>query len=312
MAPSSSNAGAANANADLLEDAELVFRQQVRQRLGVNPSYLNTLSVRREIGFWIDRARKDLPRVVIPLSPANMRRGFAFTLRSSMTVLYHNLGSMTQAAIDAELELFVPVAVDVCMTAIYAKLRNIHRSYNVHPTRYPTPPSYANEVELPLPFALAIQELGVFESRSVTNRSLYIPTYPEDTLYEGRANADYRISTYISFLRTLRKLKIPLKSINPQIKIGSPWWTYQVRNLHNTVYLVCTLPPSLYSDFSAQLRMLFVVPADEDAGAAAADIITFPQEPLFYGIRAKELRLGISLRTFLALSHCPEEMWTFS
>jgi len=79
------------------------------------------------------------------------------------------------------------------MTALYAKLYNIHHDYGVHPSRYLTPPSFAKEIELPLPLALLIESFGAFETSCLTTNYLYIPTCPGNTQHEGYANAEYPI-----------------------------------------------------------------------------------------------------------------------
>ena len=293
------------------EDAQLVFREQLRQTLDVDPKYLSLLTTRGEIGYWRASDRKVLANRVLTLDCTEFRRTIGATLTSALRIVYYQQGSMRQADIDAEIAAFVPLAVDVCMTALYAKLRNIHRSHNVHPTRYTTAPSYAKDVELPLPFALAIQELGVFETNSLTANVLCIPTFPEGTQHEGRAAAANHITRYLSYLPTLRELGLPLKTIDVHLKKGSPWWTYKLSVQDNTVDLVCTIPPSLYTDFSAQLRMLFIVPTAADA-FDAAELVEHDAAIPHFGVRAKELRRGINYRAFLALCHSPSECWTFS
>lgn len=290
------------------DDAELMFRRMERLVLDVNPKFITDLSNRSELGYWITPARKVLTQRAVDLDVTEIRRCLINLLTRVMTILYFENGSMTSADILIELNAIVPVTVDICMSALYAKLRNINRHYGVHPTRYPTAPSYGKDTELPLPIALAIDMLGAFETQCLTNNMLYVPTFPENTQHEGRNQAAYPLLTYGSYKSTFAELKIPMKSIDPQMKRGTPWWTYGLQSVNSTIDLICRLPPSMYTDFSAQIRMLFLAP-DIGQGYVVRDIIAQPANPTHYGFRAKGLRRGIHVDTFQALCHLPQEFW---
>ncbi|XP_073018254.1 uncharacterized protein [Primulina eburnea] len=192
--------------------------------------------------------------------------------------------------------------------AIYAKLRSIFKAYGKHASRYASAPAYTKDVELPLPFALAIQELGVFETCSLLTNFVYAPTYPEGVEHEGRKKSAYPHAEYLSYLPTLKELGIPCKSIDPRVKTGSSWWTYKVKNFHDTHDLICTLPPSLYSDLSAIIRSVFLIPKLESN--ECKDVVQPPADAKDYGTRLKDVIPGSAVRSFLALCHGPEEEWS--
>lgn len=163
------------------------------------------------------------------------------------------------------------------MSALYAKLRSIHKSYGKHGTRYTSSPSYSEEVEILPPFALAIQEFGAFETHSLENQSIYSPTFPEGNQNEGREKAEYPLTEYLSFLPTIKSLAIPCKSIDSKLTAGSAWWTYIVRNVHHTSDLVCTLPPLHYSYQTAVLRSVYMAPTSID-DPTVANIVKVPKD----------------------------------
>jgi hypothetical protein len=200
-------------------------------------------------------------------------------------ILYFDSGSMRDADINTELKAIVPVTIDVWMTALYARLYNIHHDYGLHPSNYPTPPSFAKEIELPLPLALLIESFGTFETSCLTTNYLYIPTYPENTQHEGRANAEYPIIRYMLYASTFRELKVPMKAFEPHNKSGTPWWTYRVSTVCSTHDLICVLPP-LCTYLSAELRFLLLIP-DPDHNNDVQEIVTHPQNVAHYGFRMK-------------------------
>jgi hypothetical protein len=81
-------------------------------------------------------------------------------------------------------------------------MRRIHHDYGVHPSRYPTPPSFAKEIEVPLPLALLIEPFGTFEISCCTTNYLYIHTYSENIQHQGHANAEYPITRYMPYAST--------------------------------------------------------------------------------------------------------------
>ncbi|KAL6996487.1 hypothetical protein U1Q18_006620 [Sarracenia purpurea var. burkii] len=291
-------------------DAELLFREQQRVTLELNPLalYIRLLKDRKELGYRRSTGKNRLEMVTYEIDVPTLRTNIGAVMRHALIARYQAHTMMRQSDIVAEIDDIVPLVSDMCMSALYAKLHTLHKSYGRHPTRYTPPPCYSKDVELPLPFALAIQEFGAFETHSLKQNVVYAPTYPEGVINEGRENQIFSLAEYLSYLPTLRELGIPLKSVDPCLKNGSAWWTYKVENVHNTSDLVCTLPPSHYSDLSAIIRSCFLVP---DAANCCKDIITFPQPPEDYGTRMREFHPGYCVRSFLALCHGPEEEWSF-
>nr|QRG29180.1 putative CP [Alloteropsis cryptic virus 2] len=289
---------------------ELLKGTITRQTADFNAATLNLLVNRHEIGTWRVTSKKVLKNTCIDIDAKEIRRCMTDMLSTALTALYLNNGSMRTSELVTEIADVVPATVDVCMTALYAKLRNVNRFYSAKPTRYTEHPQFTKEIELPLPLALLVESFGAFETQSLVTNTIYVPTYAEDTQYAGRSSVTYPIVKYLSYTPTFKELQVPMKTIDPQIKTGTAWWTYKVKTVHAAHDLVATLPPTLYTDFSAQLRTLLLVP-DPEKNNEVQEIVTHPTSVVTYGYRAKALRTGIAVRTFLALCHCPEEFWKF-
>ncbi|KAM3249006.1 hypothetical protein T459_08017 [Capsicum annuum] len=61
------------------------------------------------------------------------------------------------------------VMADMCMAAFYAKQRNIHRAFRTYSNRYTNPARCTEDTELPVPFAKAISNIGVFNTELTVN-----------------------------------------------------------------------------------------------------------------------------------------------
>ncbi|CAH9147137.1 unnamed protein product [Cuscuta epithymum] len=164
--------------------------------------------------------------------------------------------TQTESAILALTTEITKLTTDVCMAAIYAKLHNIHKSFGRYESRYASD----DDVPLPLPFAVAVQDFGVFETHSMVTNLILAATYPEGLQHEGISQPTYCSAEYLSFIPTLKELGFPLKPIDPHVTAGSPRWTYKVKNIYGTCDLACILPPSHYSELSAILRTVLLVP----------------------------------------------------
>jgi len=291
------------------KQAELLFREHTRLTLDINPLYTSRLEGRREIGFYHHVNGKKLDAIYFEINVREFRRCITDVLTKVLTIRYYSHGNLRDSEIATELAEIVPLTVSATMCALYAKLRSIHRAYGKLTSRYTTPPRYTKEVELPLPLAIAIQDFGTFQTSCLPTNYVFAPTYPEGTLYEGRADADFNITDYLSYIPTFRQLGLPLKTVDPVMKKGTSWWTYQVSNSDNTTDLTCILPPSLYTPLSAQIRSLFL--ATKENSTECSDIISFTGKTIVsFGVRLCEAPPNTNVRTFLALSHGPLEEWS--
>nr|XP_016456128.1 PREDICTED: uncharacterized protein LOC107780122 [Nicotiana tabacum] len=131
---------------------------------------------------------------------------------------------------DAEAADHATVTADVCMSALYAKLRNIHRTFGTYSNRYTNSARYTKNIELPVPFAEAISNIGVFNIEMTVNIKTIVPTYPEGTENEGCSCEEFPIARYCGILPHMKNAGIPLKSIDIHDTTGTAWWTFKVKH----------------------------------------------------------------------------------
>eukprot|EP00262_Sarcandra_glabra_P017759 TRINITY_DN6185_c0_g1_i1.p1 TRINITY_DN6185_c0_g1~~TRINITY_DN6185_c0_g1_i1.p1 ORF type:complete len:345 (+),score=18.40 TRINITY_DN6185_c0_g1_i1:170-1204(+) len=277
-----------------------------RLSLTVNPSYLTRLRAANELGYERPFEQRRLPKRHYEIQISNLRDAMTYVLSNFIIWKQAEQGRFTIGQINSEVNEIVPICVDACMTALYAKLRTIHKQYGTYAHRFNAPATYAKDIELPLPFADAIQNFGVFETRCMKKNYVLVPVYPEGIKNEGRKNEEWHSNKYESCLPILRECGIPMKNVDTRIKFGHAWWTYKVEEAHGAYDFRCILPSLHYSDHSAILASMFFY---LDRERRPVQIIRHLPDDADYGLRLREVRAGFQLRAFAALCHLPSEEW---
>lgn len=98
--------------------------------------------------------------------------------------------------ITTRVEKMVSVCTDAVMSAIYAKLFYLNNGHTNYCSHFATAPTYAKNIELPLPYFEAVQLLGSFETRALVKNYLYVPIYPENVEIEGWTTEDWCTNQY--------------------------------------------------------------------------------------------------------------------
>lgn len=285
---------------------ELVTHPLERLKLSINPSYLTALKSSNELGYERPIASRVLGSRYYEIKVDNFRANMTTVLEAYLKYKYVEQGRMTSSQIDAELKMVVPITVDACMTALYAKIRAINQQTGEYSNRFSTRPTYNRDIEIPLPYADAIQQLGRFATTCMKTNYTMIPTFPENVENEGRKDKHWRSYKYESIMQILKNLGIPLRSVDTRSQDGSAWWTYRLEDHGETVDFHCILPFLHYSNHSAMLSLLFATRTN--TGELSA-IITHKDDDLDYGCRLKEIWNGTPLRAFSGLCHAPSEEW---
>lgn len=221
----------------------LLPRESKRLLLTIDPDFINKLVADKVIGYQRSLANQ------FPTSQyENIRSALTALVKNYLTVKLYQCEVMSDALVDAEVNTMTPIIVNACFAALYAKLRTIHKHVHTYANRFQPPPTYTRDIELPLPLADAIQNLGVFTPSGIVQKYLCIPVYPENVLNEDRSTQIWEAYRYESDVPQLKSLGIPVKSVDTRLKIGSPWWTFKVELHHGHYDLRCIFSPSNYSD----------------------------------------------------------------
>nr|QPL17799.1 coat protein [Pistacia cryptic virus] len=291
---------------DAAQASSLIPRYHERLSLTINPNYLQLLTADGTLGF--DR----LPGQRMPsmryytIDLDVFTAAISNVMTSYLTLKLIEQGKMTQGQVTNEVAIQTPVIVNACVSALYAKLRNIHKSFGTYAARFNAPATYSKDIELPLPLADAIQNFGVFNPNGTLNHYVCVPVYPEGVQNEGRSTQLWQSYQYEAYIPVLKSLGIPVKSVDTRIKSGSAWWTYRPQLVDGHYDFRCIFPPSNYSEHSAVLASIFLVINDDDE---PIPLIAYQADDVNYPVRLREVPAGFQLRAFSALCHAPSEEW---
>lgn len=276
---------------------------------GLNEAYIRWLKDSRFLGWRRLPSELKTRKKDISLEISNLRSAVKDVFNHVLAWRMIDSGNFTEAESSTIAPEIAKSVSEAFMTALYAKLRFIHQQSRTHSSRYTARPSYNKVVELPLPFALAIEGIGIVETHSEPERRILIPDVPEGTKHECREEEDFDSINYQTYMNVMRDLKIPLKSIIPQTQNGNPWWTYKVLEITKKLNLQCTLPPSHYTEYSAHLRSVFLGNA---FATKVTQIVDFTELTQQYGTMFRERDIGFNRLAFEALCQSPEEDWNLN
>ncbi|CAH9088394.1 unnamed protein product [Cuscuta europaea] len=142
------------------------FRVKKGVVLAVDPEYFRHLVEIKVLGF--QRPLGSKPQLLTyEVNAEELRRCFNGCMFAGLRVrLFSNAAyeTQTESAILALATEIAKFTTDVCMAALYAKLHSIHKSLGRYESRYASDPCYTEDVPLPLPFGMAVQDFGVFET----------------------------------------------------------------------------------------------------------------------------------------------------
>lgn len=278
-------------------------RVSERKVLQIDPAYIDYCLINRIVGFERLPSQRNPTLRYYQINLPVFRQAITEVMTLRLTIMLLQEGILTRNEITTELNTIVPIIVDSCTSALYARLHNIHRKFGTHFERFQSPPSYQNKIELlPLPFADAIQNIGVFNPHGTVVNYSCIPVFPEGVQNEGRIQNFY--SDYVSLLE---RLGIPVKSVDTGIEGGSSaWWTLKYEQVLDSVDFRCTYSHSNYSVYSAQLFALFMT-WDEEGNVQ--QLFERPSDEILNTVCCREATRELRDRTFAALSHAPHMEW---
>lgn len=287
---------------------QLVSREFTRLSFTANPDFATKLRNTHSLGFNRPVGARAPTMRYYTLNVRNLFNAFNALTTSYLKFKLYEAQVMSYAEADAEVAVMAPIIANACMAALYARLRNIHQQFQEYATRYTARPSYNKAIELPLPFADAVQNIGVFSPVGTLTNIVVVPNYPEGTQNEGRSTQNWSSYQYEAYIPQLKSLGIPLKSVDTHLKTGSLWWTYSVSYVNDTFDLRCIYPPINYTDHSVMLAGLFLV--TNAADHTVLSIVQRHADEILYAYRARELPDDYNMKAFSALIHSPPHEWS--
>lgn len=273
----------------------------------VNQVFLDTIIQNGEGGYEVPDEQIVPTLRVYEINVTNLRNAFRSVLYTILRAKFIERGDRTATAATTLATNVSNLTADACMAALYAKLRSLHRQIYTHKGRFTDQPTYTKDVELPLPFAVAIDGIGMFRTSAMSTRFNVVPVYPENTKNEGRSSDSINFLEYKSYLAYFAEIGIPTRTIDTRVTPGNAWWTYRTSYDGDVYDLKINFPPLHFNDHLANLAIMFL--GNSGADRNNAPIITTKTDDLDYGWYVKDIREGEQARAFAALCQWDPRYW---
>ena len=273
----------------------------------VNPIFLETIVLNGEGGYEVSDVQVNPVTRVYEINVTNIRTAFRSVLYTILLTKFIERGDRTVTAATNLATTVSTLTADACMAALYAKLRTLHRQIYTFKGRFTDQPTYTKDIELPLPFAVAIDGIGMFRTSAMSTRYNVVPVYPENTKNEGRSTDSINFLEYKSYLAYFAEIGIPTRTIDTRIAPGNAWWTYRTSYDGDVYDLKINFPPLHFNDHLANLAIMLL--GNSGADGTNSNLITFKEDDLDYGWHVKDIREGEQARAFAALCQWAPRYW---
>ncbi|OIT06636.1 hypothetical protein A4A49_02124 [Nicotiana attenuata] len=252
-----------------------------------------------KIGTFYNRENGELKYVFVPVNAAEYRDGIRRSLDTVLTRAMRLKGYTDENEIEQRLAVITPHLIHGICVMTYLKLRAVNLFIPTQGERFYNKPKTPAPFEVPVPYALAIQQLGVVEARK---RTAFIPTL---TKADGEstflpASAKWNPCGYTQAVEFCKSIGLRFQSVDLSVKIGSSWWLFRPVLEGNYFELRCPLPEDNFTESGSVLHTLFLHDADDGPNNAIMDLSAIPDKN--YGSMLRNPPQGISVNSFFAIN----------
>lgn len=243
----------------------------------------------------------------VELSADNIRNSVARVLLSEIRDRLERKRDVAPSDVREWSEEWADIMANSIMLVFYQKLRNIHKVLAHHSSRFSAKVNVSGDLEIPLPYAYCIQELGHVRIADLTKEMFVVPTYPEGVGFGTTAMTDWSHAKHNRVVRSMKDIDISFAAVDVRKIKGSTWWLYQQIQIGGSVRLVCPLPEVNFREGGAVLHSLFLTGEAQVIVNEIADLTSIAGKS--YGLMLQNPPPGIQYCTFRALCSEDQTQW---
>lgn len=220
-----------------------------------NPKLVFSCKQEGVLGVFFDGEDSVVDPTPIIINGNNMRNAVIATLTTVLTRALKDFGVTSVHTM--ALETAATLANGV-MIATFLKLRSVGYLNSSLMSRFYVVPRTPQPFELPLPYALAISQLGAVKTHGSPQEGYYCPTIPATTSnFLLPAGISWNPPTYSRAVEYAKSLGLKFTQPDLDVQMASTWWLYRpvLTGLH--FCLECPLPEENFTLNTAVLRTLF-------------------------------------------------------
>nr|CAH2618729.1 putative coat protein [Conifer deltapartitivirus]CAI5383947.1 putative coat protein [Conifer deltapartitivirus] len=260
------------------------------------------------IGHRFSRLQIKKTPQYIELSCYRMRNSIVHTIGAVMLRILYTRGVLESQEVIQRSQSMATIISNGTMLLLYKKLRNIHLTEFDHFERFARKPKVTDSIEVPVPYAYALQSLGKVKVNSLTTDLEIAPTFPRnETSFGMDATNSWSPDEHAQCIEYVKSLGIPCCTVNLGVKIGSAWWLMRQEQMDNTIRVSCPLPESNFTERAAVLSTLFTMGTNTPVANNVADLSSFGNDN--YGIMLQNPPSGVNISTFHAIADTVPSVW---
>nr|CAH2618759.1 putative coat protein [Port Orford cedar deltapartitivirus]CAI5383893.1 putative coat protein [Port Orford cedar deltapartitivirus] len=224
------------------------------------------------------------------------------------TRILKNKGVLSTSEIQRRVNSMSDTIINGCRLMIYLKMQELHFTLLDEYDKFAESYRVKDNFELPLPYALCIQQLGLVKIASLTEELHLAPTVrTQPTRFMIEPGSSWSLSEHNEYVDYMKSLGMRFAQVNPKVKMGSTWWLYRQRQIDGILCLACPLPESNFTESGAVIHSMFFDNIEDPTGHEIADLSPIGNK--FYGMMMRNPRCGIQLSSFRALCNEEHSIW---
>nr|CAH2618929.1 putative coat protein [Subalpine fir deltapartitivirus]CAI5384014.1 putative coat protein [Subalpine fir deltapartitivirus] len=244
---------------------------------------------------------------LIELNIDNIRSSIALVLFSEIRDRLEKRRDVTESDVNKWSDEWATIMTNSTILVIYQKLRIMHKLINVNSSRFAAKVNVTGDLEIPLPYAHCIQELGHVRISDLTKEMFVVPTFPDNVGFGTASFTDWSHAKHNRVVRSMKDIDISFATVDVRKIRGSTWWLYQQIQTGSSVRLVCPLPEVNFHEGGAVLHSLFLKGESQVIANEIADLN--PIQGKTYGLMLQNPPPGIQYCSFRALCSEDQTQW---
>jgi hypothetical protein len=275
-----------------------------------NKHYEMMLSSEGRFGIFYKRDKAENAFKWAEIDVTVYRRSIYFTIEEVLRRCMVKAGYENDEDIGHLLTRYVPLLVNgVCMLT-YLKVRSVNFALSPEGDRYNVKPKVSLALEVPLPFAIAISQLGAVEINSMPRRTIAVPAISvvEAAHFMIPRDQRFKAADYAHAVKFAKSLGIDFSTVDLNMKAGSAWWLLRGEITEEVFQLSLPLPESNFTEDDAILHSMFCMNPDRSFGTTLFSLGELNAGT--YGSILRNPHKGMNANSFFALCSGPlSTMW---
>ncbi|GAV63346.1 hypothetical protein CFOL_v3_06864 [Cephalotus follicularis] len=260
-----------------------------------------SLKLEGKLGYFLPRTATHPIPTYVTLNDQEYRTVIYSTLQQVLHRLLRLKGNIEDADANTRVEdTALSLMKGICVLT-YMKLRAVNSLATSQLNLFRRKPKAPIDLKVPVPYALAISQLGRVKVRSLEEEKTLSPTCSLEATKNFLIGPNFSWSSteYAQAREYAESLGMQFASADLGVKLGSAWWLLRRTNDDGTYGLDCILPEDNYTEAAVVLNSLFYRAAHDGVPASFFTLDGIDNHS--YGFMLRDPHDGINLSSYFAI-----------